>query len=792
MLKRILLLSIVAFSVATLNAQLNLSLVGQLGYPPSRGDVSDIWGYVDEFGNEYAIVGNENGTSIVDISDPANPTEVFFSPGAQTIWRDMKVWGDVAYITNEGGNGLKIIDLTNLPGALNAGDVSQFTGSLFPFQTAHNIFIDEVGRAYVLGADNGVGGAIILDLTTDPLNPVELGRYNDYYMHDVYVRGDTLWGGAIYDGFFTVVDVSDPANCVTMAIENTPGIFSHNTWLSDDGNTLYTTDEISDGYVAAYDVSDIQNISELDRVQSSPGQNVIPHNTFVYGNFLVTSYYRDGVVIHDATYPSNLIEVGNYDTAPSMSGDGFNGCWGVYPYLPSGLIIASDIEEGLFILGPTYQQAAYLVGNVTDAVTTNPLNNVLVEIVASSATDNTDAAGDYVTGMANGGTYDVTFTKLGYFPQTITGVTLTNGVTTTLDVELQPQQTFVLQGVVIDEDSNPVVGAQVMISNPLYSTTVTTNGLGEFDVPGFLEDTYDVTIGIWGYHTLCLEDQFLGTAGNPHTYQLETGYSDNFALDLGWTVSGNPDTGDWERGVPDGTTYNGGPSNPGVDSDDCGDMAYITGNGGGQVGSDDIDNGTTILTSPVFDLTTYNNPYLSFERWFFNDGGFGTPNDSLVVELTNGTQTVMLDFADQNDPDEATWAFREYRVEDYISPTAFMQLKVRAMDLPEGHLAEGGFDNFYVRDTSWLSTPELALEKGITVYPNPFDEVFYVSLDQAYDQYETIRLEMIELGSGRVVKNLQTAFESKVELTLNDAKGVYVLKVIGDDNLLKTIRVIKM
>ena len=530
----------------------------------------------------------------------------------------------------------------------------------------------------------------------------------------------------------------------------------------------------------------------MDRVQSSPGQNVIPHNTFVYGNFLVTSYYRDGVVIHDATYPSNLIEVGNYDTAPSMSGDGFNGCWGVYPYLPSGLIIASDIEEGLFILGPTYQQAAYLVGNVTDVVTTNALDNVLVEIVASGITDNTDAAGDYVTGMANGGTYDVTFTKLGYFPQTITGVTLTNGVTTTLDVELQPQQTFVLQGVVIDEDSNPVVGAQVMISNPLYSTTVTSNGLGEFDVPGFLEDTYDVTIGLWGYHTLCLEDQFLGTAGNPHTYQLETGYSDNFALDLGWTVSGNPVSGDWERGEPVGTSYNGGPSNPDVDSDDCGDMAYVTGNGGGQAGSDDIDDGTTTLTSPVFDLSTYNNPYLSFERWFFNDGGFGTPNDSLVVELTNGNETVMLDFADENDPDEATWAFREFRVEDYITPTAFMQLKVRAMDLPQGHLSEGGFDNFLVRDTSWLSSPELVLENRIEVYPNPFNNIFKVKFDQIYAQYETIRLELIELGSGRVVKGISKTFESEVELTVNDAKGVYVLKVYGDDDLLKTIRVVKM
>ena len=73
----------------------------------------------------------------------------------------------------------------------------------------------------------------------------------------------------------------------------------------------------------------------------------------VVGDFLVTAYYRDGVIITDAHYPDNMIKTGNYDTSP-LSGDGFNGCWGSWPYLPSGNIIASDMEEGLFILGPTY------------------------------------------------------------------------------------------------------------------------------------------------------------------------------------------------------------------------------------------------------------------------------------------------------------------------------------------------------------------------------------------------------------------------------------------------------
>ena len=80
-----------------------------------------------------------------------------------------------------------------------------------------------------------------------------------------------------------VVDVSNPASTNIMATQFTPDQFTHNCWLSDDGNTLYTTDEVSGAFVTSYDVSDILNISELDRVQSNPGSGTIPHNAFVVG-----------------------------------------------------------------------------------------------------------------------------------------------------------------------------------------------------------------------------------------------------------------------------------------------------------------------------------------------------------------------------------------------------------------------------------------------------------------------------------------------------------------------------
>ncbi len=789
MLRQILLVFLAIFTWLPSFSQLNMNLVAHYTYAGSRGDMSDIWGYVDGTGVEYAIVGNQTGTSIVSLQDPANPVEVFYSAGANSIWRDMKVWNNHAYITNESGNGLKIIDLTNLPGTLTSGDVSQFTGSSYPFSTAHNIFIDENGRGYICGANNGAGGVIILDLATDPLHPVELGRYNDHYVHDVFVRNDTLWGGAINDGYFVVLDVTNPTSISTLATHYTPGVFTHQVWLSDDGNTLFTNDEVSNGYVAAYDVSDLGNITEIDRIQSNPGMNVIPHNTFVLGNYIFTSYYRDGVVVHDATNPSNLIEVGNFDTSPSFAGDGFNGCWGVYPYLPSGLIIASDIEEGLYVLGANLSPGAYLAGNVTDAVTTSPLNNVLVQIVSTSSTDNTDAAGNYLTGVAVAGTYDVTYSKVGYYSQTITGIALTAGNTVIQDVQLQPMITFDFTGTVVDEANNPISNAQVWIHDSQTSNTVTTNGLGEFTVSGFLEGNYDITIGLWGYQTLCLMNQSIMANGGPYVYQLQTGYTDNFDLDLGWTLSGNPTTGDWERGVPVETIYSGAVCNPGNDSQDCGELAYVTGNGGGQAGDDDIDNGTTIITSPVFDLTGYNNPYLSFDRWFFNDGGTGTPNDTLTIQITNGTQTVYLDVALANDPDAGTWASKTYKLSDYLTLTAFMQLKVRAMDMTPGHLVEAGFDNFVIADSSELGIDNVVVNLNLNVYPNPFNDQLVIEFE-GWNSEKNYTVQIVEVGSGKIVfdQNLESG---KLKLGSKMDPGMYILKLMSDGELLSQKKIVK-
>src|SRR5690554_7258718 len=49
------------------------------------------------------------------ITDPQNPTEVYWHVGLTSVWRDIKTHGDFAYVTTEADDGLLIIDLSPLP-----------------------------------------------------------------------------------------------------------------------------------------------------------------------------------------------------------------------------------------------------------------------------------------------------------------------------------------------------------------------------------------------------------------------------------------------------------------------------------------------------------------------------------------------------------------------------------------------------------------------------------------------------------------------------------------------------
>lgn len=703
------------FLANVLFGQVNIDLVGHLDLPQQHNQLlNDVWGYEDEAGNEYVLAGGTKGTSVVDISDPSNPTEVFFEPGMESIWRDLKTFGDYAYVTTEAQNGLLIIDLSPLPGS-TALSTTYYTGEVgSEWQSAHNLYIDELGYAYIFGANRGNGGVIILDVATDPLNPVEVGVFDDWYVHDGYVRNDTLYCGHISDGFLSVVDIQDRSNPILLGTAFTPSVFTHNIWTGSNG-VAFTTDEVSGGYVAAFDVSDPSNIVEIDRIQSSPGAGVVPHNVHVLGNFLITSYYSDGIVVHDATYPYNLIEVGNYDTHPLQT-SGYEGCWGAYPYFSSGLIAATDRQEGIFILSPNYVQGAYLEGVVTDSESGDPIDGVTVRLSSTVHINESNSVGFYAAGSQSAGLTEVIYSKVGYYPDTLT-LDLINDVITTQDVQLVPIPQFPLKVIVKEMGTNALIeDAQIELKAALIDHVGLSNGIGEEDFNLYYQEDYQVLVGKWGYVTYCYDVLINSGTATLEVY-LKDGLYDDFTFDFGWTTTSDASTGEFVRGEPFGTD-----GNSQTDLDvigDCGEMCFVTGNQSNlNPDVDDVDDGTVTLRSPVMDLSTYTDPYVNYSRWFFCLHG-ALADDELKVYVDNGLSGPVL--IDQVGPDPLgfyTWVPVSKRVLDYVPLTSSMQFIFETSDLPSGvNITEAAVDHFFIAEENELNLNEFSM--GLRIYPNP-------------------------------------------------------------------------
>jgi len=429
-------------SITSLQAQpdVNISLLGNFQY--TNTDLNDIWGYADN-GKEYALVGTYSGVSIVDVTDPTNAKEVNYVPTVNSVWKDIKTYSHYAYVTHgiyssgQKAQGLLIIDLNTI-GQDNMSTWTYKIDNLY--ETAHNLFIDENGIAYIFGV-NEIGGALILDLKDDPTSPEFLSYYKGHYLHDGYVKNNTLYGCADKNGYFVIVDVTDKFNPKDVATSETPNRTTHNAWLSDDSKTLFTTDERKSAYITSFDVSDPDNITQLDMVRSRYTDQSIPHNTVVRGNFLISSYYAQGIQIVDASNPDNLIEVGRFDTTPEDKAE-FNGAWGVYPYLPSGNILVSDTEHGLFILKPEYHKASYLEGVVKDESTNGSIYNAEIEILGEGNVSSSNYKGVFKSGTANEGVYEVVVKKAGYETLT-TEVTFEQGEIVSKEFRLKQEATDV-------------------------------------------------------------------------------------------------------------------------------------------------------------------------------------------------------------------------------------------------------------------------------------------------------------------------------------------------------------
>jgi choice-of-anchor B domain-containing protein len=303
------------------------------------------WGYTTPDGRRFALTGTSVGLSVVDVTEPERPEAIAMIQGPASQWREVKTWGAFAYVTTEASHGLDIVDLRD---PSHPSKLRTLNGT---FASAHTLCVDDArGLLFLNGTRNAqrqATGMRILDLRRDPTNPREVGSFGDFYIHDCYVRGNYLFASAIYDGFEAVLDVSDPARVRELTRFATGGHFTHNSWVTGDGRYVFTTDERPGRPLEGWDISDLMNPRKVSEYIAQPG--TIPHNVMIDGNRLLVSHYTEGVHLLDVSDPTRLRVLGFYDTFEGSSGN-FAGDWGAYIFPASNLIVASDLQGGLFVI----------------------------------------------------------------------------------------------------------------------------------------------------------------------------------------------------------------------------------------------------------------------------------------------------------------------------------------------------------------------------------------------------------------------------------------------------------
>ena len=331
---------------------------------------NDIWGWADTTtGNEYALMGMTNGTAFVDVTDPENPVYLGILP-TQTVsstWRDIKVYQGHAYIVADaaGAHGMQVFDLTRLRDVAAPQDF--IADAVYSdFENAHNLAINEdSGFAYVVGSNTCDEGLHMIDITT-PNNPLFAGCHDTAEVHDTqcvsYVGPDADYTDAEVcfnsaKDRVELVDVSDKSSTVTISSFIYPQLgFVHQGWLTEDQRYLFIGDEFDETNFAVPTRTHIIDVSDLDAPAyvsayeaSTPS---IDHNLYVLGNRVYEANYTSGLrVLEIGNLASGeLTEVAFFDTFPANDAVEFDGAWSVYPFLPSGNIIVSDISSGLFVL----------------------------------------------------------------------------------------------------------------------------------------------------------------------------------------------------------------------------------------------------------------------------------------------------------------------------------------------------------------------------------------------------------------------------------------------------------
>ncbi len=617
------------------------------------GGISDIWAdgdvaYLAEFG--------DNKVHFIDISDPFNPMQVLEwvvpPPSTFASAQDVKVGDGLLFISLDAdpNDSVEIVDVSDPFDPVHLSWISTPTMS-----TVHNTFYH---NGYLFFANSNSPDLAVVDLTTfDRNNPPEqieanlwLIQAGNAFVHDMTVQDDILYVAAWNSGLF-VYDVSDIANQAPVLLgQSDPSPSTHAVWPSADGRWAVVTEERPGGPMRLYEITPGEgggvDVVLRDTVSFDESEAISAHNPVVIGTRVYVSWYQLGAFIFDIDETTGtFIERAHFDTfdGPAF---GFDGAWGIYPFLGEDRILVSDITSGLIVLSVNDDVSIGYPEGLVETV--HPLDGatLTVEILSLCDAPNPESASVFVA--INNGDF--------------------------VEVPLQPVGGDLFEAVL----PPALCGSE-------YTYYVSVQTLGNVTVI----DPPDAPVNDYQAEVISA---------------LTTVFFDDFETDMGWTTSVDDCAsvidamGAWERVDPVPVLFNP----PGIEivpDDDFGDgtLCYLTQQAepGGPLEASDVDGGPVRLTSPSIFIGG-NDAVISYARWFIGANLMGGPSTTLIVEVSGDGGKTWVTLEEVPFSFTLAWIVAEHRLSETMVPADTLTVRFSTEDCPDANITEALIDDFSV------------------------------------------------------------------------------------------------
>jgi choice-of-anchor B domain-containing protein len=607
-------------------------------------DGNDCWGYTSPSGREYAIMGTTGGTSFIEVTNPGNPQILGYIDGPNSLWRDVKTFGPYAYIVSEGGGGIQIISMTNIDnGQISLVNTITTGGGA----ATHNVAIDPV-RGMLARCGGGSSGLRLYDLLLDPVDPPFVGQWSDEYVHDAQIHtmttgpyaGRTIafccggLNGGSTNTGLDIVDITSPSNPVRLGGMQYPGGAYCHQGWLSDDEQYFY---INDELYSGASSTFIVRVSDL--------QNPVFVTRWTNNNAAIChNLYAKGDLIYCANYQSGL-RILDRSNPQALVEVGF------YDTFPSG---DNQSFNGLWSCYPYFESGTVIGSDIESGLFVWSTDLSFVNFEVTELDDPMGSAGGNVAVRmeANDTTLDAS-----------SAVAVFNDGTGTRQISLGTSDGINFTGTLpaLDCPGNVTIRFAV------------------FDTEGELYESANSTVAV--------------SDGSDVIAEVD------FDTDAGWTAQTTATAGGWERAIPSNDTISViDCSAPGADADGSG-FCWVTGNGLSTFGCEfDIDGGSTVLTSAVYDVTS-TDATISFSWWYDNTSSNNTEfDDDFIIEVSSNSGASWTTHATISNGNSAQtgWTQESFLVSDYAGLGDGLRLRFTASDNDPGSVVEAGIDAFRI------------------------------------------------------------------------------------------------